>query len=276
MNDEKMSIGKAREIQRRASAIDKQDVLNLIQQAQNHVSKSVDGVIIAHIFKLVFTGGLHREEILSMKIRDVIDKRGIARNHLSVGSGSINVPAIMKKDLVDYLNYLKSRGYPTNRIADLFPTTRHASREQSEDARKRKLHRDMEQIAGRHRFILERIRQAGIREFYDTLANGMTEKDKVAETAKFARCSVDFTESILKSRKPETNKPAPSEFALVADRLAALRSHQGTDEELKKLAVDLIEDIKRVKDKNESDPFLKKELIKRIEILVARKISTTI
>ena len=54
-NDEKISVRKAREIQRRASAVDREDVLNLIQQAQNRVSKSVDGVIIAHIFKLVFT-----------------------------------------------------------------------------------------------------------------------------------------------------------------------------------------------------------------------------
>lgn len=276
MNDEKMSIRKAREIQRRASAIDGQDALNLIQQAQNHISKSVDGMVVATIFKLVFTGGLHREEILSMKIRDIIDKKGITRNHLLVGGGSINVPAVMKKELVDYLEYLKSRGYPTNRTANLFPTTRHAGREQSEGARKRKLHRDIERIAGTYKSILEKIRQAGIREYYDGLSTAIPERRRCQDTAQFARCSMDFTESILRSRKPVTNKPVPSEFALITERLAALKSHQGTDEEFRKAAIQLMEDIKKAKDRCESDASLKKKLIERVEkIFTSRNIKPT-
>lgn len=276
MNDEKMSIRKAREIQRRASAIDGQDALNLIQQAQNHISKSVDGMVVATIFKLVFTGGLHREEILSMKIRDVIDKKGIARNHLLVGGGSINVPTIMKKDLVDYLKYLTSRGYPANRTADLFPTTRLSGKKQSQAARMKKLHRDIKQLAGPYGFILEKIRQAGIREYYDRLPTVMSEERKLQETAQFARCSTDSIRSILKSRKTETDKPARSELSLVADRLAALRSHQGKDEELKKLAAELIGDIKKSKGRGESDAFFKEKLIERVErILTSRNIKPT-
>lgn len=258
------------------TAISKEDVYELFRRAQVIDSDTVDGVVLLRIIELVYFCGLKRGEILSLKIKDVMDERGEIRNDIDLGEVAMQLPADIRAMLATYIDYLKKKGYPATKTAWLFPMSRRPGVKQTQDARMRKLHRDMKKIAASGPDnLLEKVRQAGIRIFYDSLPSTMTQEERMQAASRFARCQGKYVINILESRKPEPAPIQSNPLLSLHYRVRKLNSFTGTDAELLVQAQQLIRDISDAKPLDDSDQFLKKYLIKDIKkILTARNLTT--
>jgi hypothetical protein len=257
------------------TAISQEDVFELFRRAQVIDSDTVDGVVLLRIIELVYFCGLKRGEILSLKIRDVMDETGEIRQDINLGD-DVQLPADIRTMLTTYIDYLKKKGYPATKTAWLFPMSRRPGVKQTQDARMRKLHRDMKRIAASGPDnLLEKVRQAGIRNFYDSLPSTMTQEERLQAASRFARCQEKYLINILESRKSDPAPVQSNPLLSLQYRVRKLNSFTGTDAELLKQAQQLIRDISDAKSPDDSDQFLKKYLIKDIKkILTARNLTT--
>jgi len=258
------------------TAISKEDVLELFRQAQMIDSDTVDGVVLLSIMQLVYYCGLKRGEILSLKIKDVTDGSGEIREDIRLGKTSMQLSPEVRTMLATYVGYLNKKGYPATKTAWLFPMSRRPGVKQTQDARMRKLHRDMKKIAASGPDnLLEKVRQAGIRNFYDSLPSTMTQEERMQAASRFARCQEQYVINILESRKPEPAPVQPNPLLSLHIKVRRLNTFAGTDAELLEQANQLIRDISDAKSLDDSDQFLKKYLIKDIKkVLTARNLTT--
>jgi hypothetical protein len=257
------------------TAISKEDVLELFRQAQENKSERVDGVVLLRIIELVYFCGLKRGEILSLKIKDVMDERGDIRNDINLGKVAMQLPADIRAMLATYIDYLNKKGYPATKTAWLFPMSRRPGVKQTQDARMRKLHRDMKIIStSGPDNLLEKVRQAGIRNFYDSLPSTTKLEDRIRAASRFARCQEKYLINILESRKPIPEPTQPNPLLSLQYKVRKLNSFTGADAELLQQAQQLIRDISDAKSLDDSDQFLKKYMIKDIKkVLTARNLN---
>lgn len=258
------------------TAISQEDVFELFRRAQVIDSDTVDGVVLLSIMQLVYFCGLKRGEILSLKIKNVTDERGEIRNDINLGKVAMQLPADIRAMLATYIDYLIKKGYPATKTAWLFPMSRRPGVKQTQDARMRKLHRDMKIIStSGPDNLLEKVRQAGIRNIYDTLPSTTKLEDRIRAASRFARCQEKYLINILESRKPTPTPVQPNPLLSLQYRIRKLSSFTGTDAALLEQAQQLIRDISDAKSLDDSDQFLKKYLIKDIKkILTARNLTT--
>ena len=257
------------------TAISQEDVFELFRRAQVIDSDTVDGVVLLSIMQLVYYCGLKRGEILSLKIKDITDGSGEIREDIRLGKTSMQLSPEVRTMLATYVGYLKKKGYPTTKTAWLFPMSRRPGIKQTQDARMRKLHRDMKRIStSGPDNLLEKVRQAGIRNFYDSLPSTTKLEDRIRAASRFARCQEKYLINILESRKPTPAPVQPNPLLSLQYRVRKLNSFTGTDAELQELSQQLIRDISDAKSLDDSDQFLKKYLIKDIKkVLTARNLT---
>ena len=123
--------------------------------------------------------------------------------------------------------------------------------------------------------VLEKVRQAGIRSFYDSLPATMAKEDRIRAASRFARCQEGYVVNILESHKPTPAAAQPNPLHSLQYKVRRLNSFTGTDAELLEHALKLINEISDAKPLDDSDHFLKKYLIKDIKkILAARNLNT--
>jgi integrase len=143
-------------------------------------------------------------ELLLLRIRDVLDDSGEVRSHIKLRDREILIPEILKPDLKSYHNHLRKEGHPAGKNAYLFPITKSRTGKGKENtfaARRRKWHRDVKELSDIYN-VHEKIRQAGIREYFGQLPQNYWEKDRIKKAAEFAGCSVAWVEIVLRKGAP--------------------------------------------------------------------------
>ena len=264
-------------MRRNLTAINEEDVFALFRRAQEIKSDKVDGIVLLGIFQIVYFCGLKRGEMLSLKISDVMDEGGDIRKDINLGNAPMQLPANIRESMASYIDYLKKTGYSANKTAYLFPMSRKPGVRQEQEARMRKLHRNIKQLSESTTpdNVLEKIRQAGVRSFYDSLPATMAKEDRIRAASRFARCQEGYVINILESRKPIPAAAQPNPLLSLQYKVHRLNSFTGTDAELLEHALKLINEISDAKPLDDSDHFLKKYLIKDIKkILAARNLHT--
>jgi hypothetical protein len=231
------------------NSLSKQVVYGLFKRAEDYNGKNADGTIVRMIFQVAFYYGLKTGELLSLKVRDAFDDNEAVRSNIRVNGRIIAISPTMKSYLDDYWTCLKEKGFPTNKTAFLFPVKKRATgKNLSLAARKRKWHRDISTIAGSPN-VVEKIRQAGIREFFDHLPPSMDIEDRLKNTAEFAGCSEKWLETVLASRKEEVKKAATTQddkkFLELCRKIDDLKNREVSEEELRKHASEIMAEAKR-------------------------------
>jgi hypothetical protein len=222
----------------------KQDVYGLFKQAGEYKGKNADGTIVRMIFQIAFFCGLKTGELLSLKGGDAFDDNGAVCAHIIVNGREIAISPTMKTYLEAYWTYLRKKGYPTNRTACLFPIKkRDNEKDHSLAARKRKWHRDIADVAGISNAV-GKIRQAGIREYFDQTTSTSKREERLKATADFAGCSEEWVEIVLASGKQEptsveTNRD-DKQFLELRRRVDELGDLQVSESELRELAVEIM------------------------------------
>ena len=230
------------------NSLSKTDVYDFFKKAELFRKKNVDNIIVLMIFKFAFYCGLKTGDILQLKLRDVCDEKGSARSSMVLGGRAIIIPADLKTSLVEYLRHLHAKHYPTNKTGWLFPAKKASSgQDRSLAARKRKLHRDVREVSGINN-AHEKIRQAGIREFFDHLPSSSDREGRIREAAEFACCSDKWVEIVLASRKQEETRKIETglgdrKLLELRRRLSELEKLQIPPDELKKLVLDIMDQV---------------------------------
>lgn len=228
-------------------SLDKEDVQALFDRARNFRKRNIDNAMVLMDFQLACHCALKRGELLLMKIRDVFDESGEVRSHIKLRDRGIPIPDILKPDLKAYRDHLRRNGHPAGKIAYLFPIRRPGAgkgKGSNFDARLRKWQRDINEVADDRDNIHEKIRQVGIREYFNQLDSSVGEKDRLRKTAKFAGCSEKWLEIILASekRKQESVKTEQdaSQFVELRRKVSELETLQVSEEELRHRARDIL------------------------------------
>ena len=100
----------------------------LFQRIRKNSKTSFHGIQLECITKLVFFGGVQRQQIPELRIRDVFDGNGKALDKITKFKKPIILSEDMKRALEDYFKELKSRRSSlANRTSYLFPGFRNAN-----------------------------------------------------------------------------------------------------------------------------------------------------
>jgi predicted nucleotidyltransferase len=94
----------------------------LFQRIRKYPKNKFQGEQLECISKLVFFGGVQRQQIPELRVRDVFDGKGRPLDKITKFKKEIILSDEMKRALEDYFNDLKSRPSSfTNRTSFLFP-----------------------------------------------------------------------------------------------------------------------------------------------------------
>lgn len=175
------------------------EVQEIFQKAGNFNKKNIDNLMVLMDFKLAYCCALKTNELLSLKIGDVFDNNGEVLSYMSLKDRVMPIPGFLKSELKQYLCHLQKKGYSTGRNAYLFPihkvgATKNKAR--SHEAGRRKWHRDLHEVAGEYN-VHEKIRQAGIRRYFNQLPQDTDEDHRITKTSEFAGCSEKQVKNIL-------------------------------------------------------------------------------
>jgi len=90
------------------------DLLNTIEKIK---APYTDRKVIGAIIKMVYDAALKKEEILNLKIGDIIKDIGMIR----IGNNTVFLNKFTQSFLNGYISYLKEKGYKTTKKSPLFP-----------------------------------------------------------------------------------------------------------------------------------------------------------
>ena len=162
-------------------------ILNLkIEQMEKNQTPSVDGIILSNLLKLCNICALRKNELIDLRIKDVLDDRKDIRDRIKVrGAKKVLVEPEAANLIEDHLAYLKHKRYRTSRLSPFFPDRK------GEKYSPRKLQYDLDRFLKddvHEKITLEKVRQAGICKFYDEQkAISVPAIVCLKETADFAR-----------------------------------------------------------------------------------------
>ena len=185
-------------------SLSKEEVHDLFDKAEKFRKRTVDNVMVLMDFKLAYYCALKTGEVLLLKIRDVFDESGEVRSHIHFKDRQILVPEILKPELKAYCDHLRREGHPAGKSAYLFPITKTRTgggKVNTFAARVRKWHRGIKEVSDIYN-VHEKIRQAGIREYFSQLPQDISEEKRIKKAAEFAGCSVEWAEIVLRKGAP--------------------------------------------------------------------------
>jgi integrase len=178
-----------------------EDMLEIIAAIEPYRSPYIDGKILAVALKLAYYTGIKKQEILSLKIRDVADAKGEIVTEIQSCAKIVDGRTLrlilteeVRAILRDYLVYLKKNGNPVNRSALLFPQK---TRTGTSAYHETKINRDF-QKAGCD-LTLEKARIKGIRRIFSSMRGDHRniKQMRFEHTAEFARTSIRNIKMIL-------------------------------------------------------------------------------
>jgi integrase len=147
----------------------------------------VDGMILSNLLKLCNICALRKNELIDLRIKDVLDDRKDIRDRIKVrGADEVLVEPKAAYLIEDHLAYLKHKRYRTSRLSPFFPDRK------GEKYSPRKLQYDLDRFlkdnGDYEKITLEKVRQSGICNFYDDQkAMGLSAVECLRQTANFAR-----------------------------------------------------------------------------------------
>jgi integrase len=153
--------------------------------------RTPDGMILSNLLKLCYICALKKNELINLRVRDVLDdKKNIRENIIIGGTGEVEVISRTALLIEAHFTYLKQKRYRTSRFAPFFPDRK--NRKYSP----RKLQYDLDQILkgdDHEKITLEKVRQSGICKFYDEQKTvGQSAAECLSQTASFARVKTTY------------------------------------------------------------------------------------
>lgn len=139
-------------------------ILNLkIEQMEKN--QSVDGIILSNLLKLCNICALKKNELIDLRIKDVLDARKDIRDRIKVrGADEVLVEDKHAYLIKNHIEYIDDKRYRTSRFSPFFPDRK------GEKYSPRKLQYDLDRFLKddvHEKITLEKVRQAGICKFYD-------------------------------------------------------------------------------------------------------------
>ena len=155
------------------------NVSELIKNIEADKYKHIDSYVLSNFVKIVHQLGLKKGEVLKLKIEDVVDESEGLVEQINIGEREMSVSSEVEAIIEGQIDHLKSTdNYNADRNSPLFQSKKGS--EYSEAVRQL-----------REKFnspTLEKIRQSGLRKFYDSLKN-LNNKDRMDEMKKFTGLS---------------------------------------------------------------------------------------
>lgn len=253
-------------------------IIKCIRDMLSERTRAFDGVVLSNLVGVCYECALKKNELVSLSIRDVATK-GEVHETLLVNGSRIELAGNAIKIFKKHIDYMKTKSYRMYPTSPLFPAVN--NKRYSE----RNLHNHLQKVFGDDiKLGLERIRQAGICNFYEKMKiKRHSPKQCLELTARFARNSERHTEDLLQG-KIQTSGKKISPFSLylkkigeiesksihVDERLKRiddLRIHIGNDEKLNdESRAALLDELARVKNRiDKSAPLLTAETEKRVK-----------
>lgn len=234
------------EFMKTSSPISAKDFEHLLNTIEKIKAPYTDRKVIGAIIKMVYDAALKKEEILNLKIVDIINDIGAIR----IGNNTVSLDKFTQYFLTKYISYLKEKGYKTTKKSPLFP------QKDGKPYYPRKLHNDI--IKFTKKIGLEKIRHAGICNYYENLVcQGTPHVICEKLTSEFARCSLRHTRGILTGKIQRAGKPKQTGALYYLDRTERLVS---SSDNINDLIIDAKSLIKEIESDNKLDQNLKETL----------------
>ena len=183
------------------------EVVDFVEDVLFNEINNQCNVVLASVLILVYKYGLKKSDldgVLKLRVKNVCSKEGAIIDEIIIQFRTKNddlTLSNLKNFLTYHLSNLKDHGYKVSRNSFLFPLdkkgNRYTSRTIGDQLKKVNFNKTPIKKIG-----LDKIRQAGIRHYYNTLYQNIfpCEADKIMATTEFARCSKRQTISILEGK----------------------------------------------------------------------------
>jgi hypothetical protein len=193
---------------------------DLVSKIKNGNSRHIDGKILSCLIELAFHCALKKKELINLRIGDVVDNDGQIRDGIERTKGRVHLSDNAKRVIQETLVHLaKVESYRTDLDSPLFP---------DKDGGKysnRKLSRHIERYVGKHsESTLEKIRQAGICRFYESLKAQLTADQKLKATEEFADLFEKQVLGIIEGKIQPAGRPKTLEHEDLLDWLRNKRN----------------------------------------------------
>jgi hypothetical protein len=177
-----------------------EEILQLIEMIEAEKIWNFDVGVLSSIIKATYLLCLKKNEILRIQIGAVFNRQKTVLDTIILSDRDIMPDNETKTFLVEYLDYLNRKGFKTSSKSLLFQYNKNGDPYNDSTLQKyikkygRKIRREM---------VLDKIRQAGICRYYDSLCDMQDDNawikydDILASTARFAGCTPEHTEKIL-------------------------------------------------------------------------------
>jgi len=179
----------------------KNEIDSLFNLVKKYKKFSIDGKVLATLMKLAYFCALKKGELIGLNVKDIRDRSEKIVDELVIEGEIFIFDSKTKEILVGHLEHLEDNAYKTTRSSPLF------SSKNRKRYCERKLNRDMVRIYAdnirdlRSRLHLEKIRQAGICHFYESLkSKGIRPLQCIKKTKEFSHCDELNLENILKGK----------------------------------------------------------------------------
>jgi len=217
------------------------DVIDLIEKIRSEEYSHIDSRVLATLVEITLRVGLKKADILDVRIGDVIDEDGNPLSSISRFSKEIagenlcpQISTEVKTTIHEYLDYLReNEAYRSTSEAPLFPQkdgTAYGGKKLGLDLKK---YVDLLDQSDK-KMTLDRIRQAGIREYYSIIQvlKKLKVDQAVREAAKFARVSKKEAEGILKDSIQKAGTRRPLDFDKWAEKIRRFKDISEEQSEL--------------------------------------------
>lgn len=233
-----------------------EDIIKKIEEDKNPPR---DKTVLIMAVKLIYYCAVKPGDLINLKMKDVQDNDGEIVNDIIIKEKNkrIELNKDIRSLLQSYIDYLKGKGYGISPNSPLIP------QKGKSKYRYKKLSRHLgKYIEGKK---LEKSRQAGIRDYYNTNNNfsEFDEDEKLKKTAKHAQCSVRHVKGILEGKIQPAGKSKENKYYETLSRNWDL--------------VECTDDIKKIKEYNLTvskilkDRCLKSKSTKKLgELLLSR------
>jgi hypothetical protein len=186
-----------------AQALSESDILELCERIEQGSTPFIDGNILSVLVMVCFFCGLKKQELIDLKIRDVINRDGNLLDIITIQKLGVPLTDDAKTILRRHLNYLQNKGYKRLRSSPLFPKKDKGS------YTPKKLQYDLQEFLAPlpENIRLEKIRQSGICRYYDQLRDeGRSSRECIEKTSVFARSTKKHTTGILEGNIQKTGR----------------------------------------------------------------------
>lgn len=173
------------------------DFAHFSKELENRKTVSVDGMVLSTLLQLCYHLGLHKHELIQLKIGDV-SKAGVIFDEILVNAATMPLSPYAKQLLQKYIQYLRKKGYRLTASHALFPYKFKAP------FQAKTLHNQLEKGFSEYfsgNLSLVDVRKLGVCSYYDQLKDGGESPQRCLEkVAQFARISEKGVQDLIQDK----------------------------------------------------------------------------